>query len=110
MTKQGKLWKMSIPVHNPAVKYKAKILGAMALISRPAAASIAPAMATVRHPNWLTRAEAIGPAQRVIPLKMDGMRETVPRPSPNASISWMTKMPKVYVIPHTEKNINCFYL
>ena len=82
----------------------------MALISRPAAASIAPAMATVRHPNWLTRAEAIGPAQRVILLKMDGMREMVPRPSPNASIRWITKMPEEYVIPHTEKNRNCLYI
>ena len=94
---------MHIPVHNPTVTYKVETLGVAALIARPAAASNDPAMVTARHPKRLTRTEAMGPTPRVTPLRMDGMRETVPRPSPKASISSTTKMPKVYVMPSAKK-------
>ena len=92
-----------IPVHNPTVTYKVETLGVVALIARPAAASTDPAIVTARHPKRLTSTEAMGPTPRVTPLRMEGMRETVPRPSPKASISSTTKMPKVYVIPSAEK-------
>ena len=94
---------MYIPVHNPTVTYKVETLGVAALIARPAAASTDPAIVTARHPKRLTSTEAMGPTPRVTPLRMEGMRETVPRPSSKASISSTTKMPKVYVIPSAEK-------
>ena len=75
--------------------YKVETLEVAALIARPKEARTDPAMVTARHPKRLTSTEAMGPTPRVTPLRMEGIRETVPRPSPNASMSSTTKMPKV---------------
>ena len=86
---------MNVPVHSPRATYRVKTLVVMAPNARPEAASIDPIMVVKRHPEWLMSAEAMGPTQKVTPLKVEGMRETVPLPSPNTSISSMMKMPKV---------------
>ena len=82
-------------MHSPSAKYRMKTLVVMALIAKPEAASIEPVIVTMRHPEWLMSAEAMGPTHKVTPLKVEGMRETVPLPSSSTSISSMTKMPEV---------------
>ena len=100
---------MNIPVHSPTATYRVKTLVVMALITKPEAASIDPVIVTMRHPEWLTSAEAMGPTQKVTPLMVEGIRVTIPLPSPNTSISSITKMPKEYIIPNTEKKRHLFY-
>ena len=51
-------------------------------------------MVTALQPYLLTIELAMGPTPRVTPTKMDGMRDTEPRPSPKTFISSTRKVPK----------------
>ena len=61
---------------------------------RPAAAITAPMMVTTRQPYLFTKMLAMGPAPRVMPTRMEGMREADPRSALNLSIRAIRKMPK----------------
>ena len=57
-----------MPVKIPAVKYNTTIFCAKPLTMRPAAATIEPKTVILRHPNFLTKLEAMGPTQSETPI------------------------------------------
>ena len=50
------------PATHPKLKYMNQMFGAHRLMMKPNVAISVPAIATIRHPNLLVRALAIGPA------------------------------------------------
>ena len=63
---------------------------AAALTAIPAEAKMAPIIVTTRHPYLLTSILAMGPHPRVMPTRMEGMKETEPEPSLKAFLSSTT--------------------
>ena len=88
------------------------MLVAAALDANPTAAITAPIIVTALHPNRLVNELAIGPAPRVTPTKMEGIKETDARLDPSKPlIKATTTIPKEYVIPSAENgNKNIDYL
>jgi len=56
------------PVTQPKLKYMNAMFGAQMLMMKPNDAINVPAIATIRHPNLLVSALAIGPADRGLKL------------------------------------------
>ena len=84
--------------------YKNRMLVAAALDASPIAAITAPIIVTALHPNRLVNELAIGPAPRVTPTKMEGIKETDARLDPSKPlIKATTTIPKEYVIPSAKK-------
>ena len=74
---------LNLPVTSPTEIYKNKILVAAALHANPTAAIIAPIIVTARHPNLFVNELAIGPAPRVTPTKIEGIKDTSARLDPS---------------------------
>ena len=76
------------------------ILVAAALEANPTAAINAPIMVTTLHPKRFVKELAMGPAPRVTPTNIDGMKDTDARLVPSKPfINATTNIPKEYVIP-----------
>ena len=86
--------------------YKNKILVAAALHANPIAAIIAPIIVTARHPNRLVNELAIGPAPRVTPTNIEGIKDTSARLDPSKLFNnAFTTIPNEYIIPSAEINL-----
>ena len=68
---------------NPTEMYKNTMLVAAALDANPIAAITAPMIVTVRHPNLFVNELAIGPAPRVTPTRIEGIKDTEARVAPS---------------------------
>ena len=69
------------------------MLGAAALTAMPMEATMAPTIVAALQPYRFVRELAIGPQPNVTPTRIEGMKETEPRPLLKTLISSTTNKP-----------------